>query len=253
VAVSGLVIAGVARIVNVCTLDVPPPGLGFTTVIDAVPAVATREAGTVAVSWVEETKLVARGAPFQFTVEVETNLVPFTVKKKSALPAAVQVGLIDVVVGTGLLIVNVTELDVPPPGGGLTTVMDAVPAVATFAAGTIAVSLIEDTNVVVRAEPFQLTVEVETKLVPFTIKVNCALPAAIKVGLIEVMVGTRLLIVMVSVALPVPPALVALMVTLYVPAVVGVPEIKPVLVFTDRPAGSRPVTLKLVGLLVAVI
>ncbi len=61
------------------------------------------------------------------------------------------------------------------------------------------------------------------------------------------------LIVKVSVWLPVPPALVSLMVTLYVPAVVGVPEIKPVLVFTDRPAGSRPVTLKLVGLLVAVI
>ena len=46
---------------------------------------------------------------------------------------------------------------------------------------------------------------------------------------------------------------VAVMVTLVVPVVVGVPEIKPVLVFTDRPAGSRPVTLKLVGLLVAVI
>ena len=58
--------------------------------------------------------------------------------------------------------------------------------------------------------------------------------------------------VKVSVALPVPPALVALMVTLYVPAVVGVPEINPVLVFTVRPAGS-PVALKLVGLLVAVI
>ena len=64
--------------------------------------------------------------------------------------------------------------------------------------------------------------------------------------------GGGLLIVKVSVALPVPPALVALMVTLYVPAVVGVPEIKPELVFTDRPAGS-PVALKLVGLLVAVI
>ncbi len=50
------------------------------------------------------------------------------------------------------------------------------------------------------------------------------------------------LIVKVSVWLPVPPALVALIVTLYVPAVVGVPEIKPVLVFTDRPAGS-PVAL----------
>jgi hypothetical protein len=46
------------------------------------------------------------------------------------------------------------------------------------------------------------------------------------------------LIVKVSVALPVPVELVALMVTLYVPAVVGVPEITPVLVFTDRPAGS---------------
>ena len=58
--------------------------------------------------------------------------------------------------------------------------------------------------------------------------------------------------VKVSVALPVPPELVALMVTLYVPAVVGVPEINPVLVFTLKPAGS-PVALKLVGLLVAAI
>ena len=48
------------------------------------------------------------------------------------------------------------------------------------------------------------------------------------------------LMVKVKVALPVPPALVALMVTVYVPAVVGVPEITPVLVFTDRPAGSTP-------------
>jgi hypothetical protein len=60
------------------------------------------------------------------------------------------------------------------------------------------------------------------------------------------------LIVKVKVALPVPPALVALMVTLYVPAVVGVPDIKPVLVFTVNPAGS-PLALKLFGLLVAVI
>ena len=67
-----------------------------------------------------------------------------------------------------------------------------------------------------------------------------------------VMTGFAGLIVKVNVALPVPPALVALIVTLYVPAVVGVAEIKPELVFTDRPAGS-PVALKLVGLLVAVI
>ena len=48
--------------------------------------------------------------------------------------------------------------------------------------------------------------------------------------------------VKVRVALPVPPALVALMVMVYVPAVVGVPEINPVLVFTVKPAG-RPVAL----------
>ena len=46
------------------------------------------------------------------------------------------------------------------------------------------------------------------------------------------------MIVKVKVALPVPLLLVALMVTLYVPAVVGVPEINPVDVFTVKPAGN---------------
>ena len=147
-----------------------------------------------------------------------------------------------VMTGGGGLIVNVTEFDVPPPGAGFTTVTDAVPTVATFAAGTIAVSCVEETNVVVKAEPFQLTVEVETNLVPFTVRVNWAAPAVVEAGLIEVVVGTGLLIVKVSVALPVPPALVALMVTVYIPAAVGVPEINPVLVFTVRPAGN-PVAL----------
>jgi hypothetical protein len=44
--------------------------------------------------------------------------------------------------------------------------------------------------------------------------------------------------VRVRVALPVPPALVALSVTDEVPAAVGVPEIKPVPVFTDSPIGN---------------
>jgi len=47
---------------------------------------------------------------------------------------------------------------------------------------------------------------------------------------------------MTNVALPVPLALVALMVTWYMLAVVGVPEITPVDVFTVKPAG-RPVAL----------
>jgi hypothetical protein len=56
------------------------------------------------------------------------------------------------------------------------------------------------------------------------------------------MTGVAGLIVKVSVWLPVPPALVALIVTVYVPAVVGVPEINPVLVLTLKPAGN-PVAL----------
>jgi hypothetical protein len=144
---------------------------------------------------------------------------------------------------TGVVaIVSVCELDVPPPGPGFTTVMDAVPAVATFAAGTMAVSCVEETNVVVTAEPFQLTVEVETNLVPFTVRVKSELPAVTQAGLIEAVVGTGLLIVNVSVAFPVLPELVALIVTVYIPAAVGVPEMRPVLVLRVKSKGS-PVAL----------
>ena len=64
--------------------------------------------------------------------------------------------------------------------------------------------------------------------------------------------GGAALTVRVRVALPVPPLLVALSVTLEVPAPVGVPEINPETVFTVRPPGS-PDAPKLVGELVAVI
>jgi hypothetical protein len=53
-------------------------------------------------------------------------------------------------------------------------------------------------------------------------------------------------------ALPVPEELVAPRVTVEVPAADGVPEISPVLVFTESPPG-KPVAAKLVGLLLAVI
>ena len=145
---------------------------------------------------------------------------------------------------TGVLaIVNVTPVDVPPQG--FTTVIGAVPAVAIREAGTVAVSCVDETNVVASAVAFQFTVEVETKFVPFTVNVNCAPPAAAQVGLMEPIVGLALMVIT-SVALPVDMhglvPLLALMVTLVVPAVVGVPEISPVLVFTFRP-GGRPVAL----------
>jgi hypothetical protein len=59
-------------------------------------------------------------------------------------------------------------------------------------------------------------------------------------------------IVRASVAVPVPAELVALSVTLKLPDTVGVPEMRPVPVFTESPEG-KPVALKLVGVLLAVI
>jgi hypothetical protein len=58
--------------------------------------------------------------------------------------------------------------------------------------------------------------------------------------------GTAAWTVRVSVALPVPPEFVADRVTEDVPSDVGVPEMTPVVVSTERPAG-RPVALKEVG------
>ena len=67
-----------------------------------------------------------------------------------------------------------------------------------------------------------------------------------------VITGAATATVKVKDELPVPPPLVALSVTLEVPAAVGVPEIKPETVFTVSPAGS-PVAPKLVGEFVAAI
>ena len=215
-----------------------------------MPAVAMRVADTVAVSCVEETYVVVSAAPFQFTIEVETKFMPLTVNVNCISPAEAQVGLSELMAGTAA-IVNVTVPEVAPHPP---TVIEAVPGVAMRSAVTMAVSFVAETNVVASGLPFQFTVVLETKLLPFTVSVNCGPPAAVQVGLSELMVGTAL-IVITSVALAVlqgPAPLLAVIVTLVVPAVVGVPEITPVLVLTLRPAGSG-LAVKLVGLLVAVI
>jgi hypothetical protein len=191
-----LVVAGTGLlIVKVWALEVPPPGVPFTTVTEAVPAVAMSAAVIAAVTWVEETYVVVRFDPFQFTVEPETKPVPFTVSVNPAPPAVAEAGLRPVVVGTGLLIVKVWALEVPPPGAGFTTVTWAVPAVAMSAAVITAVNWVEETYVVARLDPFQFTVEPEAKAVPFTVSVNPAPPAVAEVGLRPVVDRTALFIV----------------------------------------------------------
>jgi len=131
--------------VNVCALDVPPPGVGLKTVTLAVPAVVMSLAGMEAVSCVGPTYVVVRLPPFHLTTEVPTKFVPFTVRVKVELPANLLVGFRLVVVGDGLLMVKVCALDVPPPGVGLNTVTLAVPAVVMSEAGMAAVSCEADT------------------------------------------------------------------------------------------------------------
>ncbi len=197
-----------AVIVKVSALEVPPPGAGFTTVTSALPAVPMSLAGIAAVTCPALTNVVVRATPFQRTSDVATKLLPFTVNVNAAPPAAVLGGASDVSAGTGLgaLMVNVRAFEVPPPGAGVTTVTGALPAVPMSLAGIAAVTWPALTNVVVRAAPFQRTSEVPTKLLPFTVSVNAAPPAAVLVGASDVSAGTGLGALMVNVsAFEVPP------------------------------------------------
>jgi hypothetical protein len=62
-------------------------------------------------------------------------------------------------------------------------------------AGIAAVNWVEETNVVVRSEPFHLTTDPEMKLVPLTVNVKADPPAVAEEGLRFVVVGKGLLIV----------------------------------------------------------
>jgi branched-subunit amino acid transport protein AzlD len=172
--------------------DVPPPGEGFSTVTETVPAVAMSPAEIAAVNWVLLTKLVARALPFHCTTEPESKFVPVTVSMNAAPPAVVLVSESEVAVGAGLLMAKVRAPDVAPPGEGFATVTEAVPAAATSLAKIAAVNWVLLTKVVTRALPFHCTVAPETKFVPFTVRVNAAPPAVALEGESEVAAGTGL-------------------------------------------------------------
>jgi hypothetical protein len=205
--------------VNDRPLEVPPPGAGVITVTVAVPAVAMSAAVMAACKLVLETKVVVRGIPFHWIAEEEMKLVPVTVSVNAAPPDSTVLGLSDVAAGTGLPIVNVSGLEVPPPGAGVITVTMAVPAVAMSAAVTAACKLVLETKVVVRALPFHWIVEEETKLDPVTVSVNAAPPTPAELGFSDVAVGDGLLIVNVSGLEVPPPGAGVITVTVAVPAV----------------------------------
>src|SRR5256884_426294 len=77
---------------------------------------------------------------------------------------------------------NPMDPEVPPPGAGVATVICAVPAAVTSAAEMAAVSCVALTKVVVRAAPFQRTVEPLTKRLPITVTLRAACPAEVLAG-----------------------------------------------------------------------
>jgi hypothetical protein len=129
--------------VNCTAVEVPPPGAGFETATGKVPALAKSLAGSVAVTTLEPTKVVARGAPAKFAVEEAMNPLPLIVSVMGLLPAAAEEGDTLVTVGTGLAVactVKSTGDELPPPGAGLETITGKAPALARSLAGTPAMS-----------------------------------------------------------------------------------------------------------------
>lgn len=139
-------------IVRFTALVVPPPGVGVTTVIAAVPEVVRSAAVIAAVNCVALTNVVARGLPLNCATDELMKLVPLSVNVNAAPPELTVVGEIEVSVGTGFpaLIVKVTVFDVVPAGKaegardrttvGVKTFTEAVPIAAISAAVIAAVT-----------------------------------------------------------------------------------------------------------------
>jgi hypothetical protein len=104
-----LVMAGAWLTMSVAGLDVPPPGLGVTTVNDKVPGFDSCVAGITAANWVELTKVGTSELPPTVSVDCGVNPVPVSVSSVSPLPAWMLVGEIEVMDGEGLLIVAEVE------------------------------------------------------------------------------------------------------------------------------------------------
>src|SRR5216683_1020825 len=91
--------------------------------------------------------------------------------------------------GAAAMTANVRGAEVPPPGAGVTTVMESVPAAVRSDAGMTAVSCVPPLKVVGMAVPLKSAVEPETKLVPVRVTVVFGLPSVAELGLMLVRVG----------------------------------------------------------------
>src|SRR5580658_6843592 len=132
------VIAGTAvRTFKETGVEPPPPGKGFTTLIDTGPGVRRSEESRSTFNDVELRKVVVRLLLFTNTVDCATKLRPVKFTNKPGAPAKAVLGFMPVTAGTPLatgVIVNIVPAgaawfcagNVPPPGCGVVTVMKRV-------------------------------------------------------------------------------------------------------------------------------
>lgn len=148
-------------------------------------------------------------APIKATMAVAATVLP-GLKPVSGSPGVVTA-----------VALKISELEVPPPGSGLTTFTADWLVITTSEEGITAINWVELTKVVGRLIPLNLTMDPATKLLPLTVKVKAALPAIIEAGDMLEMAGKGLFPVTVRVVLPeVPPPVPGLVTaTLNVPAV----------------------------------
>lgn len=184
------------------TLEVKLVGAGVKTVTGYVPTVAISAAAIDAVNWVELTKVVDLATPFKRTTVPTEKPAPFTISWNAPLPARAEGG--DRVVMFGST-VKLTALELPPPGGGLTTVIGNVPEVARSAASSVTVSWFALTNDVALSRPLKRTTEPNTKLEPLIVKGVSSPPAGMVVADSDVIAGTGTEVTSRFIALEMPP------------------------------------------------
>ena len=108
VGLDGLTVTAMST-VRSTAFEVPPPGLGVTTLTGNVPAVVSCAAGMTAVNCVGLPKVVASEIPPRCAVDCGVKLVPVTVSVVSELPMFTVVGEIELRVGAGLAMVTEAE------------------------------------------------------------------------------------------------------------------------------------------------
>ena len=113
---------------------------GLITPIVRLPVEAMSLAGIAAVSCVLLTNVVVRFEPLTWTTDPLTKCEPLAVSVNAGPPAFAVLGEMLVSVGGGTVTVKTRGVEVPPPGAGLKTVIESVPAEAMSDAGIAALN-----------------------------------------------------------------------------------------------------------------